>query len=62
MFKKYSIQKDLAFLLRHGWTLVGPNTVQYKEFKTKDIQKAARVFRAKLKLQKIIAKICSTNY
>jgi len=53
---RHSIQTDLQFLLKNGWKLVAPNTVQYEDCITDDIEKAARIFRAKLKLQEILEK------
>ena len=46
-----SIHEDLKFLLHNGWSLIGPNTVEYSGTVTNDITKAAKYFRIKLDLQ-----------
>jgi hypothetical protein len=53
MFKRHSFQKDLQLLLKNGWILVASNTVQKDGFEL-NIERAARILRAKLKMQKIL--------
>ena len=59
-----STQEQLQFLLRNGWKLVGGNTVESPkgDVVTKNIERAARVWQAKLKIRKILDRTESNKF
>jgi hypothetical protein len=58
--QRHSLQNDLRFLIQFGWKLVGPNTVQYEDYITNDIEKAVRITKTKLKIKKLMEKYDKT--
>ncbi len=61
---KSATQDDIKFLLKHGWRLVGINTVESPcgQIVTDDIEKAARAWRTKLQTIQKIDKSLSNKF